>query len=73
VSADIEIEIDRPVDEVWAFVSDLTRRPEWLDEFENVVKETPGCPGRGSVLRYTVRPGISRMGGAGLEPATPCL
>jgi hypothetical protein len=57
VSADIEIEIERPVEQVWAFASDLTRLPEWLDEFEEVVKETPGPLGTGSVLRYTVRPG----------------
>jgi uncharacterized protein YndB with AHSA1/START domain len=54
ISVDIEIEIERPVDEVWAFVSDLTRLPEWLGEFEKVVKESSGAVGKGSVLRYTV-------------------
>ena len=49
VSADIEIEIDRPVEEVWAFVSDLTRLPEWLDEFEEVVQESPGPLAKGGV------------------------
>lgn len=57
MSADIEIEIERPVEQVWAFVSDLTRLPEWLDEFEEVVKEAPEPLGKGSVWRYTVRPG----------------
>jgi uncharacterized protein YndB with AHSA1/START domain len=57
VSVDIEIEIDRPVAEVWAYVSDLTRLPEWLDEFEDVTKESSGPLGKGSTLRYTVRPG----------------
>jgi uncharacterized membrane protein len=51
VSADIEIEIERPVDEVWAFVSDLTRLPEWLDEFEKVVNESAEPVGKGSAFR----------------------
>lgn len=57
VSADFEIKIERPVEEVWAFVSDLTRLPLWLDEFEEVVIQSDGPVGKGSVLRYTVQPG----------------
>jgi hypothetical protein len=57
VSADFEIEIERPVADVWAFVSDLTRLPLCLDEFEEVVNESDRPLGKGSVLRYTVQPG----------------
>jgi uncharacterized protein YndB with AHSA1/START domain len=56
IAVAIEIEIERPVDEVWAFVCDLTRLPEWLGEFEKVVNESSGPVGKG-VFRYTVVPG----------------
>ncbi len=39
----IETKIDRPANEVWAFVSTLERLPEWLDELEAVVKESEGA------------------------------
>jgi uncharacterized protein YndB with AHSA1/START domain len=55
-SLDVEIteEIERPSDEVWAFVSNAERLPEWLDDFEAVVKESDGPIGRGTVFRYTL-------------------
>jgi uncharacterized protein YndB with AHSA1/START domain len=58
-SLDIEIaaEIERPCEEVWAFVSNAERLPQWLNEFEAVVKESKGPVGRGTVFRYTVSPG----------------
>ena len=38
-------------------MSDAERWPEWLDEFEEVVPESDGPVGKGSVFRYTVLPG----------------
>ena len=52
-----DVEIERPLSEVWAFVSNPERLPEWLDEFEAVVKESDGPVGKGTVFRYTLAPG----------------
>jgi uncharacterized protein YndB with AHSA1/START domain len=54
---EIAVEIERPCEEVWAFVSDAERLPEWLEEFESVEKESDGPVGRGTVFRYTLSPG----------------
>lgn len=57
VDVEISVEVERPPEVVWAFVSDAERWPEWLDEFEGVVPESDGPVGKGSVFRYTVLPG----------------
>jgi uncharacterized protein YndB with AHSA1/START domain len=54
---EIAVEIDRPSDEVWAFVSNAERLPEWLEEFEAVAKVSEGPVGRGTVFRYTLESG----------------
>lgn len=54
---EVGVEIDRPSEEVWAFVSNFERLPEWLEEFEAVVKESDGPVGKGAVFRYTLSPG----------------
>ena len=54
---EIAVEIERPSEEVWAFVTNFERLPEWLDEFEAVVKESDGAMSRGTVFRYTLSPG----------------
>jgi uncharacterized membrane protein len=54
---EIAVEIERPSEEVWAFVTNFERLPEWLDEFEAVVKESDGPMSRGTVFRYTLSPG----------------
>ena len=58
-SLDVEIvvEIERPPEEVWRFVANGERSPEWLGDFEAVVKETDGPVGRGTVFRYTLAAG----------------
>jgi len=58
-SLDVEIreEIERPVADVWAMISDATLLPRWLGEFEHVAQESAGPVGRGSVFRYTLTPG----------------
>lgn len=54
---EIAVEIERPSEDVWAIVSNAERLPEWLQEFETVVKESDGPVGRGTVYRYTLAPG----------------
>jgi uncharacterized protein YndB with AHSA1/START domain len=54
---EIAIEIERPPEEVWAFVSNFELLPEWLEEFEAIVKESDGPVGRGTIFRYTLSPG----------------
>jgi uncharacterized membrane protein len=54
---EIAVAIERPAEEVWAFVSNFERMPEWLEEFEAVVKESDGPIRRGTVFRYTLSPG----------------
>ena len=44
-------------------VSDLTRLPEWLGEFVQVVQETDGQVGEGTVFRYTLAPGPGERSG----------
>jgi polyketide cyclase/dehydrase/lipid transport protein len=57
---EVAVEIERPSEEVWAFVSDFERLPEWLEEFEAVVKKSDGPVGRGTVYRYTLSPATAR-------------
>jgi hypothetical protein len=52
----VETLIRRASGEVWSFVSDFERLPEWLEEFQAVVKETDGPVGEGTVFRYTIDP-----------------
>jgi uncharacterized protein YndB with AHSA1/START domain len=54
---EIDVVIESPLEEVWALVSDAERLPEWLDEFEAVVRESDGPVGKGTVSRYTLAPG----------------
>jgi hypothetical protein len=58
-SVDVEVraDVERPAGEVWAMVSDATRLPEWLGEFEEVVQLGDGPVGEGTVFRYTLSPG----------------
>ena len=57
IEVEIEVQIARPPEEVWAFVSDPEHLPEWLGEFRNVVKLSDGPLAEGTVFRYTVDPG----------------
>jgi uncharacterized protein YndB with AHSA1/START domain len=54
---EVAVEIDRPIEEVWTFVSNAEHLPDWLEEFEAVVKESDGPIGLGTVFRYTLAPG----------------
>jgi uncharacterized protein YndB with AHSA1/START domain len=55
----IEQEIAAPPEDVWAFVVDSERSPDWLDEFDSVVKESDGPVRKGTVFRYTLERGAS--------------
>ncbi len=57
VEVTAEVEIDAPRDAVWAVITDTERLPEWFEEFESAHQESPGPPGPGSVVRYTIRQG----------------
>ena len=50
----VEVEIGRPRPEVWSFLADTERLPEWLGEFEAAHEESDGPPGLGAVVRYTI-------------------
>lgn len=53
----VEIEVEAPRGEVWEFIADSERLPEWFSEFESAEQVSPGPPGLGSVVRYVIRPG----------------
>lgn len=55
IEVTVEIEVAAPRDDVWAFVSDPERLPEWFDDFESVHQESPGPPRAGAVVRYTLK------------------
>lgn len=52
-----EVEIERSPSEVWLFIADVERLPEWFAEFESAHKESDGPTGIGTVVRYTLKPG----------------
>ena len=57
LDVEITVEIERSPEEVWAFVANAERSPEWLEDLEAVVKESDGPVGRGTVYRYTLAAG----------------
>jgi uncharacterized membrane protein len=55
------IEIDRPPQEVFAYLDDLTRHPEWQEQLLDVEVETPGPTHVGTRAKQTRRvPGGKR-------------
>ncbi len=57
IEVEVEVQIARPSEEVWAVVSDFEQLPEWLEEFRTVVKLSDGPLGEGAIFRYTLEPG----------------
>ena len=57
----VEAEIARSRADVWSFLCEIERAPEWLSEFESAEQESEGPPAIGTVVRYTISPG-SRSG-----------
>ncbi len=54
IEGSVEIEIERPPEVVWSYVTDPQRMPEWLGEFKEAHDESDSPRGVGSVARYTV-------------------
>ena len=54
IEVSVEVEIDRPLEAVWAYVSATERIPEWIGEFKEAHEETDGPTGVGAVVHYTV-------------------
>jgi uncharacterized protein YndB with AHSA1/START domain len=54
-TASKEITIERPIDEVFAFVSDARNRPQWDEGVESEELTSPEPIGVGSTVRTTMR------------------
>jgi uncharacterized protein YndB with AHSA1/START domain len=52
-----EITINRPRSEVFEFLAQGERLPEYIDDFETVNHEEPGEPARGHVYSYKMKRG----------------
>jgi uncharacterized protein YndB with AHSA1/START domain len=57
VEARVEVDIARPREVVWGFVTDPAHSPDWLDEFVESHQVSEGEPRVGSVVSYTIKPG----------------
>ena len=57
VEARVEVDIARPREAVWAFITDPARSPDWIDEFVESHQVSPGEPRVGTVVSYTIEPG----------------
>ena len=53
----VEVEIERPPSEVWAFINEVARLPEWIAEFASARDEADGPTDVGAVVHYTLRQG----------------
>jgi hypothetical protein len=49
ISASWQIQIDKPAEEIFDYVADLDHEPEWNPDVSNIVKETDGDIGLGTV------------------------
>jgi uncharacterized protein YndB with AHSA1/START domain len=52
-----EITIDRPRADVFNYIAQAERLPEYIDEFETVNHEEPGDPAQGHVYSYKMKRG----------------
>ena len=57
ITASWQIEIARPVGEVFDYVADLSNEPEWNPGASNVVQQTPGGVGVGTVFEEDFKGG----------------
>ena len=53
----VEVEVERPPSEVWAFINDAARLPEWIAEFAAARDESDGPIGVEAVVHYTLKQG----------------
>jgi len=56
---DESIEVQRPLREVFAYVSEFSRIEEWDPAVARDIKQTPGAPGVGSEYQIDMRAGFS--------------
>jgi uncharacterized protein YndB with AHSA1/START domain len=54
IEVGVEVEIGRPPEAVWSYITDAERLPEWLGEFEEAHEDSDGPTGVGTVIHYTV-------------------
>jgi uncharacterized protein YndB with AHSA1/START domain len=57
IHTEAEITIDKPRSEVFEFLTQGERLPEYIDDFESVTHEEPGEPARGHVYSYRMKRG----------------
>ena len=57
VEVTVEVEIERPRDVVWEYITEPGTAHEWLDEFVSAELVSEGPPGVGSIVSYTIMPG----------------
>jgi uncharacterized protein YndB with AHSA1/START domain len=57
IHTEAEITVNRPRAEVFGYLADGERLPEFIDEFETVKHEEPGAPAQGHVYSYRMRRG----------------
>ena len=54
IEVSVAVEIGRPVEAVWSYLTDTPRMPEWISEFEEAHEETDRPTGVGTVVRYAL-------------------
>lgn len=59
VTLDESIEVQRPLHEVFAYVSEFSRIEEWDPAVARGIKQTPGAPGIGSEYQIDMKAGFS--------------
>jgi uncharacterized protein YndB with AHSA1/START domain len=57
IHTEAEITIAKPRSEVFEFLTQGERLPEYIDDFESVTHEEPGEPARGHVYSYRMKRG----------------
>jgi uncharacterized protein YndB with AHSA1/START domain len=57
IHTEAEITIDKPRSEVFEFLTQGERLPEYIDDFESVTHDDPGEPARGHVYSYRMKRG----------------
>jgi hypothetical protein len=62
VQITVSIEIEAPLERVWAEVADLGSHAEWMADAESIVFLTDQRPGSGTRLRVSTRVGPIRTG-----------
>jgi len=70
IRIELPIDVARPVQDVFAYLTDLDRLSEWQPNVVSVTKETAGAMGKGTRLREVRRGPFGRQVEAVVEVAT---